>query len=378
MNWILEVLQDLESHSLRRSLKKIKYISDRTILINEKKIVEFCSNDYLGLSHHPKVIEAAQNALQKYGLGSGASRLITGNHIYYEELEHNIAQFKNTQASIVFSSGYAANLGIISSLVGKGDIVFFDRLSHASLIDGCRLSQARHHSYEHNDINRLGKLLRKYRHEFKNCLILTEGIFSMDGDIASIPDLIKLAEDYNAFLLVDEAHSTGVLGENGRGVLEFFKISNKPYVLLMGTLSKALGALGGFLAATQPVIDLVLNKARSLIYSTALPPAICCGANMALKLIQSDNRLIRKLHTNIKIFSEKKLSPIIPVIAGSAPKALITQQELFKNGFFLPAIRYPTVPKGTDRIRISISSMHTKKQILQLKLLLQKLKLNYE
>ena len=368
-DFIDEELKCLKDNNLNRILPQVDRGQGKNISVEGKVLIEFCSNDYLGLSRHPKVLAASLDALDKYGLGSSASRHISGNHPLYQQLEDNISKLKQTESAVVFSSGYATNVGVISSLMDKGDLILFDRFSHASLIDGCNLSKADSRSFLHNDMESLKSYLVKSRTKYKKCMIVTEGIFSMDGDISPINELIVLANDFDCLLLIDEAHSTGVLGENGRGVCEYFNVTS-PNLLIMGTLSKALGSLGGFLAGDKKLISFLINKARSLIYSTALPPVICAGANKAIEVLQDEKEHLKNLRKNIKLFKEDAVTPIFNVILGSADQALKAKEKLFAKGLFVPAIRYPTVSKGTDRLRITISAEHTEEEIKNLILVL--------
>lgn len=321
-----------------------------------------CSNDYLSLSQHPALIEAAASAMEKYGLGSGASRLVSGTSPIHQELEHKLSQFKKSEAVILFNSGYAANTGIIPALAREGDMVFSDSLNHASIIDGCRLSRASIRVYRHKDMNHLETLLKDCGHARRN-LIVTDGVFSMDGDIAPLPDLVALAEKYNALLMIDDAHATGVLGKGGRGTVEHFGMEGR-VPIQMGTLGKALGAYGAYVAGNRDLIDLLINRARSYIYSTALPPAVCAASLAALKIIENDPTRRERLWCNRERFAAglKSLqidigtsaTPIVPLMIGDTAQAIKVGARLFESGIFATAIRPPTVPEGTSRIRMTL------------------------
>lgn len=332
----------------------------RTLRTPDGKL-NFCSNNYLGLANHPQVVEMAIKTLKKHGIGSGASRLVSGNLKVHEELERVIADHEGTKASIVFPTGYMANLGTIQSLVGEGDAVIIDRLDHASIVDGARLSGAKLLVYPHKDIDALEKVLKK-AFPFKKKLIVSDHVFSMDGDIAPVDDLIKLSAKYEAMIMLDVAHATGV-------------IEAKPgkNVIIMGTLSKAIGSLGGFVAGDQNLIDYLRNKARAFIYTTALPPAIAAASIAAFKIIAKNDSLKKKLWENVR-YINGRLKPmgfdtlgsqtqIIPIMVGEPGKAVAISEYLFDEGILLSAIRPPTVPQGTSRLRLTVTAMHTKQDI---------------
>ncbi|MFA5113671.1 MAG: 8-amino-7-oxononanoate synthase [Candidatus Margulisiibacteriota bacterium] len=320
----------------------------------------FCSNDYLGLSRHPLVREKAKSAIDEYGLGAGASRLISGNTPLHEELEKKIAAFEKREAALVFPTGYMANLGTISALVGEHDTVIIDRLDHASIIDACRLSKAKLQVYPHKDAAALEEILKKAA-KSRRRLIVTDTVFSMDGDLAPLPELSRLAKRYDAILMTDDAHATGVL--------EF----NNPADVVMGTLSKAVGSLGGFVAGSAELIDYLRNKARSFIYTTALPPAVCAASLAALAIIEAQPELRQKLWDNIRLLSPRAESSVIPLVIGDAAETLRLSAELFDRGFFVSGIRPPTVPAGGSRLRITITAAHTKEEIECLASLLREL-----
>jgi 8-amino-7-oxononanoate synthase len=332
-----------------------------------RTLVNFGSNNYLGLAEHPRVKAAAVRAIEREGVGAGASRLLTGHSSVHDELERALARLKNTEAALVFSTGYQANLGIIPSLVGRGDLIVADRDCHASLIDGCRASQARFRIYRRDRLDQLRALLSK-RPATGNVLLVTDSVFSMEGDLAPLPDLVALAERHDALLLVDDAHATGVFGEQGTGSSEHWNLRDRP-IIQMGTLSKALGALGGFVAGPRVLIDYLVNRARTFIYTTALPPAIAAAALEAIRVIEEEPERRKQLWANCRLWHDgvRKLgfdtfnsaSPIIPLRIGSDAVAVQMASALLEEGVFAPAIRPPTVPNGTARLRTSILATHT-------------------
>ncbi len=324
-------------------------------------VVSFASNDYLGLSNHPAVRAAAHDAIERWGTGAGASRLVTGSRPVHAELEEELAQWKGTEAAVCFATGFAANLGVLSVLGGPGVHIFSDELNHASIIDGCRLSQAQVTVYRHGDLTQLEELLASYGDEVSS-LVVTDSVFSMDGDVAPIDGLVAVCARHNALLVIDEAHA--VLGPR----LELLQTPETAYptVVRVGTMSKALGALGGFVAASRDVVDLLINRARSYIFSTALPPADAAAALSAVRILRSaeGEALVDRLATLVQRMSAAGLappthrSPIIPVILGSEQAATNASAILLEEGLWVPAIRPPTVPVGTSRLRVTLSAAH--------------------
>lgn len=324
--------------------------------------ISFASNDYLGLSQHPEVKEAAIRAIENYGVGAGASRLVTGNHPLYAELEALLAKMKGTEAACVFASGFATNLGVITALMGKEDVVLFDRLAHASLIDGVMLSGATWLRFKHNDVEDCARLLAASRSKYRRCLIVTETVFSMDGDCAPVDELAVLAEKHDAWLLADDAHGLGVLKPDTR--------HPKPH-LQTGTLSKSVGALGGYVCGSRALIEYLHSAARSLIYSTALPPSMLAAAITALKIIQQDDALRAAPLRHAQFFCSQlglpqPSSAIVPLILGEEARALDAAQRLLEAGFIVSAIRPPTVPPGTSRLRFTFSALHREEDIERL------------
>jgi len=367
-------LKSLRDRNLLRKLICIKSSENSHIVSEGRVYANFSSNDYLSLSAHPDIVKAAISALKKYGFGSGASRLLSGTYDSHMRLEERIAKFKKTQAALVFNTGYAANTGIIPAIAGAGDIMFSDELNHASIVDGTRLSKADVKIYRHRDVNHLESLIKKSaRDKHARRLVITDTVFSMDGDIAPLKDIVWLCDKYDAMLMIDDAHGTGVLGKTGRGGLEHFgmKADN---IIQMGTLSKAAGCCGAFVAGNKNLIHLLINRARSFIYSTSLPPAVCMGGIKAIDIIDSKSMNLRKqlwknrlqLYEGLKSLGYDTMdseTPIIPVMAGDEKTALTLGRHLYKNKIFTPAIRPPTVPEGKCRIRFSVTAGHRSEDI---------------
>ena len=365
-----QILDELAEAGLLRSPVTVEGRQGPRVRIGGAEYLCFCSNNYLGLADHPKLIEAAKAAAGQYGTGSGASRLVSGTMQIHRELEEAVARFKGAEAAIVFATGYMANVGTIQALVGKGDTVYCDRLNHASIFDGCRLSGATLRVYPHKDVDRLDHLLGREREG--EALVITDTVFSMDGDVAPLPDLAEVCERHGATLMIDEAHATGVLGDNGRGAAEHFAVEARIPVI-MGTLSKAVGSLGGYVAGSRGLIDLLLNRARSFIYTTAPPPAVCAASIAGLEIIQDEPerrgelwRRTKELHDGLRNLGFEIGScetPITPVIVGKSQDALELSNKLFERRILAPAIRPPTVPDGTARIRLTPMATHTAEDV---------------
>ena len=362
-------LAELERGSLRRTLVDTTRVTGIWTLRNGRRLLSFSCNDYLNLTHHPAVKDAAIEALRSYGVGAGASRFVTGNHPLYAELETRLSRLKETEAACVFGSGYLANLGIIPALVGSDDLVLIDELAHACLWAGARLSRASVVPFRHSDVGHLEVLLAELRERHPHVLIATDGVFSMDGDIAPLHALAALAQHHDAWLMSDDAHGLGVVG-GGRGA-SFVQATKADVPLQMGTLSKALGAYGGYVCASAATVDLIRNRARTAIYSTGLPPAIVAAAIAALDLIERDPAYAARPVENAKAFTRmvglpEAKSPIVPVIVGSAQAALAAARLLEQEGFLVIPIRPPTVPDGTARLRFSFSALHPDAEIERL------------
>ena len=359
-------LDELKRRHLYRALNETVREDGIWIDRNGRQLLSFSCNDYLNLTQHPAIKQAAIAAVEEYGAGSGASRLVTGNHPLYAKLESRLAQFKATEAACVFGSGYLANTGIIPVLVGRDGLVLLDELSHACIYAGAQLSRGTVVTFRHNDVLHVRELLSARRGEHDHAIIVTDGVFSMDGDLAPLNELLALAEEHDAWLMSDDAHGLGVLG-GGRGS-SFVGNSHIPVHLQMGTLSKAVGSYGGYLCASASVIDLMRNRARTLIYSTGLPPACVAAAIAALDLIERDPDYAAQPVRKAKAFTKRAglpdaQSPIVPIVVGDEEAALAHSRMLEKEGFLAVAIRPPTVKPGTARLRLTFTAQHPDDQI---------------
>jgi len=367
-------LQQRKRQSLYRSRLLVNSAAGTEIDIEGERLLTFCSNDYLGLANHPELKKAFISAVQRWGVGSGSAHLVTGHSSVHHQLEEELADFTGRQKALLFSSGYMANLGLITVLAEKGDHVFEDRLNHASLIDGGKMSAARLHRYLHADVSSLQRQLAGTGAGDK--LIATDGVFSMDGDIAPLPDIVKTAENARAMLMVDDAHGIGVLGPRGGGSLEYFELSPQQVPILMGTLGKSLGCAGAFVAGDESLVEMLIQKARSYIYTTAQPAAVAEAARVALKISINESWRRDRLFALIKRFRYgamqlglplmESFTPIQPLLAGTAEQAITWANQLKQIGIVITAIRPPTVPEGTARLRITFSADHTELQVDQL------------
>ena len=365
-------LDQSRAEGLYRTLRTITSAQGPRIVLDGRELLNFSSNDYLGLANDPTVTRAAAEAIGKYGVGAGSSRLVCGNLQPYEDLERKLAAFKAREAALVFGSGYAANVGTITALVSEGDVVILDKLDHASIIDGARQSGASIRVYPHKNLAKLEAILQQ-SDAFRRKLIVTETVFSMDGDLAPLAEIVALKERYKAWLMIDEAHATGLYAANRRGLAEAAGVEDRMDVTL-GTLSKALGCVGGFVVGSQTLIDFLRNRARSLIYSTALPPAVCAAAAAAVEFVMSEDghqrrdrlwRNVSELKNGLAAlgFQNESRSPIIPIILGEESAAVETSRKLLEKGVFVPAIRFPTVPKGKARLRVTVTAAHEQADI---------------
>ena len=374
LDWIPGQLDALRQQGLQRQLRLRVGRQTARAVINGREVVNFGSNDYLGLAGDQRLAEAVVQAVPEVGWGSGASPLVTGYSPLHQRLEQRLAEFEATEATLLFTSGFAANAGTIAALVGPGDIVFTDRKNHASLLDGCRLSRADVRPYPHLDCQRLKSLLDRCEGKGRR-LIVTDTLFSMDGDLAPLGELADLAEHYNAMLMVDEAHATGVFGRHGRGLAEHLGVESRVHVRI-GTLSKALGCIGGFVAGSRTLIDWLLNRARPYVFSTASPPATAAAALAAIEIVESEpqrrERLLARAAALRATLAQRgwnvgrSASQIIPIIVGQPELALALSAQLWEQGLFVPPIRPPTVPEGEACLRISLSSAHTDEMIAAL------------
>ena len=367
LDWLNQEIEGLKEQGLYNRIRTIGSAQGAWLVVDGKNVLNFCSNNYLGLANHPKIVEAAKKATEKYGVGPAAVRSIAGTTDLHVQLEQRLAKFKGAQDVITFQSGFTANLGTISALVGKEDVIFSDRLNHASIIDGCRLSGAKIVAYEHNDPSALEDAIKDNLSNFRRGLVVTDGVFSMDGDIAPLPDLYEVAKKYDILFMVDDAHGEGVLGKGGRGIVDHFGLHGKVDIEV-GTLSKAFGVVGGMVAGDKVIVEWLRQRGRPFLFSSAVtaPDAAACLA--AVDLLEESTELVDKLWANARYFKGemKKLgfdagvseTPITPVMLGEAPLAQQFSRELFDEGVFAMAIGFPTVPKGKARIRVMISAAH--------------------
>ncbi len=361
----------LKKNQLYRSLRTLESAQSPRAIVDGKEVIMLASNNYLGLTTKAEIIQETNKVLQRYGSGSGGSRLTTGNYDLHENLEAEISRFKETEAAVVFNTGYMANIGVLTTVVGKGDLIICDKLNHASIIDACRLSKAKFRVYQHNDLDKLERILQSSS-KYQKRLIVTDGVFSMDGDLAPLADIVRLAKKYDALTMIDDAHGTGVLGAGGKGTVNHFDLADRIDIQL-GTLSKALGAEGGFVAGTKSLIDLLKNKARPFIYSTALSPVTIEAALAALRYLQDNPQIVKNLWDNINFLKEglKDLgysllpsqSAIVPIVIGDKMRAMAISDELFEQGVLAPAIRPPTVPEGSSRIRVTVMANHSREDL---------------
>lgn len=365
-----EKLQSLQDQHRFRQCTTYTPIDSTHVEFEGKKYLMMASNNYLGFTHHPAVIAAAKKAVEDFGTGSGGSRLTSGSYPLVAELEEDLAFFKGTSKAMVFNTGYMANIGAIAGLMGPGDHILSDALNHASIIDGCRLSGANIYVYGHSDMNQLETLLEKLPPTGKR-LIVTDGVFSMDGDIAKLPAIVNLAHTHNALIMVDDAHATGVIGD-GKGTAHHFNLHDAVDIQ-MGTLSKAIGSEGGYVCANEVIINTLINNSRSFIFSTALVPAAVGAAKAGLELLVKEPEHMAVLRANMHDMSKylerhnitvpHTAVPIFPIIVGSSEKALAVSQYLFERGIILTAIRPPTVPAGMSRLRLTVTAAHTREEL---------------
>lgn len=364
-------IKDLEARHLLRQLRIAESPSDATITIEGRRFISMASNNYLGLANHPKVKQAAIEAIEQWGVGAGAARLISGTMTPHHQLERDLARFKQVEAALTFGTGYTTNLGLIPALIDRDGLILADRYCHASLIEACRLAKATLRVFHHNDAGHLENLLKK-RDRARPTLIVSEGVFSMDGDLAPLPDLLALCRQHGATLVIDDAHGTGVMGKNGQGTVEHFGL-NPQDVIQMGTLSKAIGTSGGYVAGAAALKDYLINTAKAFIYTTAQPPAIAAAASAAIRIIQDEPTRRERLRSNRNALHAALTglgfqltdtqSPILPIIVKSPEQAVEMSQALYKAGVYVPAIRPPTVPKHSSRLRLTVSSEHTEEQL---------------
>ena len=360
-------LDALGAADLLRAPAVVESACGPKVVVAGRQVVCLCGNDYLGLACDPAVKAAANEAIGQWGVGAGASRLVSGTTTLHVELERRLADFKGAEAAIVTPTGWMANHVAIHALAGAGDLILSDKLNHASIIDAAMSSGARVRTYAHRDVRRAEALLERHRREHRRCLIVTDSLFSMDGDFAPLGELVELKNRHDAMLLIDEAHATGVFGEHGRGVAELLGVE-RDIDATVGTLSKAIGALGGFVAGPRALIETICNTGRAFMFTTALPPALCAAAMAAIQIIRDEPRrrsdllqlaqVLRLRLSGAGFQVGNSVSQIIPVIIGGAPEAVRVSKALLEEGFLVPAIRPPTVPKGSSRLRVSLSAKH--------------------
>ncbi len=368
LTWLTDELTNLKQQGLYNTIRTIDSPQGAWIVVDGKRVLNFCSNNYLGLANDPRLRDAAKRAIDRFGAGPAAVRSIAGTLTLHRELEQRLAKFKGAEATIAFQSGFAANLGAISALVGKEDVVFSDELNHASIIDGCRLSGARIVRYAHNDASALEDAIKK-ESGYRRALIISDGVFSMDGDIAPLPDLVQVAAKYDKLLMIDDAHGEGVLGRGGRGIVDHFKVHGRVDIEI-GTLSKAFGVVGGYVAGKKEIVEWLNQRGRPFLFSSALTAADTAACIAGVDILEASTELVDKLWDNARYFKAemkrlgfdtgKSETPITPVMLGDAPLAQKFSRALFDNGVFAMAIGYPTVPQGKARIRVMISAAHTR------------------
>lgn len=371
LKYLQDSIQELKDQGVYRKLPVLEGPNQAEIMLNGKSVINLSSNNYLGLATHPRLKKAAIEAVEKYGVGSGAVRPIIGNMDIHEELEVILAKFKE-EAVMVFQSGFNCNAGVIQAITNKGDLIISDALNHASIIDGVKLSKADKAVFKHSDMEDLERILKEKRKDYNTVLIITDGVFSMDGDICKLPQIVELAEKYEALTYVDDAHGSGVLGEGGRGTVDHFNLHGR-VDFTIGTLSKAIGVIGGYVAGSAVMKEWLLHRGRPFLFSTSLPPAAVGAIIEALNVLMESTELSERLWDNARFFKEKlgKLgyntgeseTPITPVIIGEEGKTVEFSKRLMEAGVFASPIVFPTVPKGTGRVRCMISAGHTEDQL---------------
>jgi glycine C-acetyltransferase len=366
-------IEHLKEQGLHRSLRVIGSPNKAVFTVDGKDVINLSSNNYLGLTTHPKLIAASVKATEWYGVGSGAVRTIAGTMNLHEELERRLADFKHTQASLTFQSGFTANTGVLQSLLKDEDVIISDQLNHASIIDGIRLSRAQRKVFPHKDMDGLESVLQETQ-SARVRLIVTDGVFSMDGDIAPMPEIVDLAERYGAIVMIDDAHGSGVLGKNGRGTVNHFGLDGRVQIQI-GTLSKAIGSVGGYVAGDEILRDYLIHMARPFLFSTSQPPGVVASCIAAIDVLEQEPEIVERLWENTRFFKQKLTdlgfntgrseTPITPVIVGEAHQAMTLSDKLFERGVFAQGIGFPTVPQGQARLRTIVSAAHTKEQLQQ-------------
>lgn len=372
MATIEQKLQGLKDNGTYRVLPVNEGPCEAIIKLNGHEVINLSSNNYLGFANHPRLKQAAISAVEKYGVGAGAVRTIVGNMDIHEQLDEVIAHFKHEEAALVFQSGFACNAGVIQAIVDEGDLIISDELNHASIIDGVRLSKADRAVFKHSNMEDLERVLKEKRANYQNVLIITDGVFSMDGDIAKLPEIVKLAKTYQAMTYVDDAHGSGVLGRSGRGTVDHFNLHGQ-VDFIIGTLSKAIGVVGGYVCGSKASRDWLLHRGRPLLFSTAMMPSAAAAIIEAFKMLEETTSYTDKLWDNAKYFKEmlkiegfdigKSETPITPIMVGDEAKTMAFSKELLKRGVYVSGIVFPTVQRGKGRIRCMVSALHTKEML---------------
>lgn len=374
MSFLHERIEALKEAGVYRQLPVNEGPCEAEIVLNGKRVINLSSNNYLGFANHPRLKEAAKKAIDKYGVGAGAVRTIVGNMDIHEELDRVIAAFKKEEAAVVFQSGFNVNAGVIQAITTKDDLIISDELNHASIIDGVRLSKASRAVFKHSDMKDLERVLKENINKYEQILIITDGVFSMDGDLAKLPDIVSLAKTYGALTYVDDAHGSGVLGEHGRGTVDHYHLHGQ-VDFVVGTLSKAIGVVGGYVCGSYEMRDWLLHRGRPLLFSTALMPGAAAAIIEAFHMLESSSEYTDKLWDNDRYFKQKlsllgfdighSETPITPVMIGDEALTMTFSKQLLEKGVYVSGIVFPTVPKGKGRIRCMVSALHSKKQLDQ-------------
>lgn len=374
LQYLTDELNKLREQGLYQKLRVLEGEQLPVARFDSREVINLSSNNYLGLATHPKLKQRALDAIHKLGVGSGAVRTIAGTMSIHMELEDKIARFKHAEASVVFQSGFTANAGTVAAIIGHDDVIVSDELNHASIIDGCRLSKAEIRRFPHKDVEACEKVLKGLAGYKGHKLLITDGVFSMDGDIAPLPDLVRLSEEYGCIMMIDDAHASGVLGRNGRGTVDHFGLHGKVDIQV-GTLSKAIGSLGGYICSTRDTIEFLYHRGRPFLFSTSHPPSVAASCLAAFQLLEEEPQLIERLWTNTRFFKAGLIklgfntgaseTPITPIMVGDAALAHEFSRELFQAGVFAQGIGYPTVPVGKARVRTIVTATHTTDQLSQ-------------
>ena len=374
LDWIQQEIKSLKETGFYNTIRVLSSPQGAWLQVDGRKVLNFCSNNYLGLANHPKMVAAAKAAVEKYGVGPAAVRTIAGTMDLHLELEKRVSVFKQSEAAITFQSGFSANLGTIQALVGKNDVIFSDELNHASIIDGCRLSGARIVRYNHCDPAHLEQVIKENEGSYEKAMIITDGVFSMDGDIAPLDKLYEVAQANDILLMVDDAHGEGVLGKGGRGIVDYFNLHGKVDIEV-GTFSKAFGVVGGVVSGNAIIVEWLRQRGRPFLFSSAMTPPDVAGCITAIDILESSTELVDRLWSNAKLYKQEMArmgfdighsqTPITPIMLGEASVAQQFSRELFEAGIFATAIGYPTVPKGKARIRVMISAAHSPSDLEQ-------------